>query len=147
MYEHQRQYVHGEAQITVFIEPHPPKLRGLQDVILMWSTCKICGTETTVTPMSSSTWKYSFGKYLELSFWSADLHARAGGCPHDLHRDHLRYFGYKGFGLRVHYDAIDLLEIIVPRMRITWKVDNDLKFRNDVFTKLEHRITKFMLSD
>ncbi|KAK5948704.1 Mitochondrial distribution and morphology protein 12 [Knufia fluminis] len=146
MHEHQRQYVHGEAQITVFIEPFPPKLRGLQDVILMWSTCKICGTETTVAPMSSDTWKYSFGKYLELSFWSADLHARAGGCPHDLHRDHLRYFGYKGFALRVHYDAIDLLEIIVPRMRITWKVDNDLKFRNDVFTKLEHRITRFMVS-
>jgi len=146
MHEHQRQYVHGEAQITVFIEPHPPKLRGLQDVILMWSTCKICGMETTVAPMSTSTWKYSFGKYLELSFWSADLHARAGGCPHDLHRDHLRYFGYKGFALRVHYDAIDLLEIIVPRMQITWKVDNDLKFRNDVFTRLEHRITRFMVS-
>lgn len=146
MHEHQRQYVHGEAQITVFIEPHPPKLRGLQDVVLMWSTCKICGMETTVAPMSTSTWKYSFGKYLELSFWSADLHARAGGCPHDLHRDHLRYFGYKGFALRVHYDAVDLLEIIVPRMQITWKVDNDLKFRNDVFTKLEHRITRFMVS-
>ncbi|EXJ79104.1 1-phosphatidylinositol-3-phosphate 5-kinase [Capronia epimyces CBS 606.96] len=146
MYEHHRQYVHGEAQITVFVQPYPAKMRGFQDVILMWSQCKICGVETTVTPMSSSTWKYSFGKYLELSFWSADLHARAGICPHDLHRDHLRYFGYKDFALRVHYDPIDLLEIIVPRMRITWKVDNDLKFRNEVYTRLEHRITRFMVS-
>ena len=146
MFEHHRQYVHGEAQITVFVQPYPAKMRGLQDVILMWSQCKICGVETTVTPMSSSTWKYSFGKYLELSFWSADLHARAGICPHDLHRDHLRYFGYKDFAIRVHYDPIDLLEIIVPRMRVTWKVDNDLRFRNDVFTKIEHRITRFMSS-
>ena len=146
MFEHHRQYVHGEAQVTVFIQPYGAKMRGLQDVILMWSQCKICGVETTVTPMSSSTWKYSFGKYLELSFWSADLHARAGICPHDLHRDHLRYFGYKDFAIRVHYDPIDLLEIIVPRMRITWKVDNDLRFRNDVFTKIEHRITRFMSS-
>ncbi|KAL2427386.1 1-phosphatidylinositol 3-phosphate 5-kinase fab1 [Exophiala dermatitidis] len=146
MFEHHRQYVHGEAQITVFVQPYPAKMRGFQDVILMWSQCKICGVETTVTPMSSSTWKYSFGKYLELSFWSADLHARAGICPHDLHRDHLRYFGYKDFALRVHYDPIDLLEIIVPRMRVTWKVDNDLKFRNDVYTRLEHRITRFMVS-
>jgi len=146
MYEHHRQYVHGEAQITVFLQPYPAKMRGLQDVILMWSQCKICGVETTVTPMSASTWKYSFGKYLELSFWSADLHARAGICPHDLHRDHLRYFGYKDFALRVHYDPIDLLEIIVPRLRMTWKVDNDLKFRNDVYTRLEHRITRFMVS-
>ena len=146
MFEHHRQYVHGEAQITVFIQPFPAKMRGLQDVILMWSQCKVCGVETTVAPMSSSTWKYSFGKYLELSFWSADLHARAGLCPHDLHRDHLRYFGYKDFAIRVHYDPIDLLEIIVPRMRITWKVDNDLRFRNEVFTKIEHRITRFMSS-
>lgn len=146
MFEHHRQYVHGEARVTVFIQPYPAKMRGLQDVILMWSQCKVCGVETTVTPMSSSTWKYSFGKYLELSFWSADLHARAGICPHDLHRDHLRYFGYKDFAIRVHYDPIDLLEIIVPRMRVTWKVDNDLRFRNDVFTKIEHRITRFMSS-
>lgn len=146
MHEHHRQYVHGEAQVTVFVQPYPAKMRGFQDVILMWSQCKICGVETTVTPMSSSSWKYSFGKYLELSFWSADLHARAGICPHDLHRDHLRYFGYKDFALRVHYDTIDLLEIIVPRMRITWKVDNDLKFKNEVYTRLEHRITRFMVS-
>lgn len=146
MHEHHRQYVHGEAQLTVFVQPYPAKMRGYQDVILMWSQCKICGIETTVTPMSSSSWKYSFGKYLELSFWSSDLHARAGICPHDLHRDHLRYFGYKDFALRVHYDPVDLLEIIVPRMRITWKVDNDLQFRNDVYTRMEHRITRFMVS-
>ncbi|KAJ9503737.1 Mitochondrial distribution and morphology protein 12 [Exophiala xenobiotica] len=146
MHEHHRQYVHGEAQVTVVVQPYPAKMRGFQDVILMWSQCKVCGVETTVTPMSPSSWKYSFGKYLELSFWSADLHARAGICPHDLHRDHLRYFGYKDFALRIHYDPIDLLEIIVPRMRITWKVDNDLRFRNEVYTRLEQRITRFMVS-
>lgn len=146
MFEHHRQYVHGEAQVSVFVHPHPSKMRGMQETILMWSQCKICGNETPVIPMSSGSWKYSFGKYLELSFWSADLHARAGICPHDLHRDHLRYFGYKDFALRFHYDSISLLEIIVPRMRITWKVDNDLRFRNDVYTRIEQRINRFMLS-
>jgi 1-phosphatidylinositol-3-phosphate 5-kinase len=146
MFEHHRQYVHGQAQVSVFVQPYPSKMRGMQDTILMWSQCKVCGNETPVTPMSMSTWKYSFGKYLELSFWSSDLHARAGVCPHDLHRDHLRYFGYKNFALRIHYDSIDLLEIIVPRMRITWKVDNDLKFKNEVFTKIEQRLNKFMVS-
>ncbi|KAL9110519.1 MAG: hypothetical protein Q9227_004877 [Pyrenula ochraceoflavens] len=146
MYEHHRQYVHGGAQVSVFVIPYPSKMRGMQETILMWSQCKICGNETPVIPMSNSTWKYSFGKYLELSFWSADLHARAGICPHDLHRDHLRYFGFNDFALRFHYDSINLLEIIVPRMRITWKVENTLKFRNEVYTKLEHRINRFMLS-
>ncbi|CAD6578632.1 MAG: 1-phosphatidylinositol-3-phosphate 5-kinase [Alectoria sarmentosa] len=146
MFEHHRQYVHGEAQLSVFVERYPCKLRGLQDTILMWSICRICGKETQVMPMSDSTWKYSFGKYLELSFWSSELHARADVCPHDLHRNHLRYFGFKDMALRVHYDPITLLEIIVPRARITWKVDNDLRFKNELFTKIEERLGKFMLS-
>ena len=146
MFEHHRQYVHGEAQLSMFVEQYPCKLRGLQDIILMWSLCRICGNETQVMPMSDSTWKYSFGKYLELSFWSSDLHARADVCPHDLHRNHLRYFGFKDMALRIHYDPITLLEIIVPRARITWKVDNDLRFKNELFIKIEERLGKFMLS-
>lgn len=146
MHEHHRQYVHGEAQVSIFVEPYPCKLRGLQDTILMWSTCRKCSKETQVLPMSESSWKYSFGKYLELSFWSSELHARAGICPHDLHRDHLRYFGFKDMAIRVHYDPITLVEIIAPRARITWKVDNDLRFKNDLFVRIEDRINKFMLS-
>ncbi|KAL8753598.1 MAG: hypothetical protein Q9184_005373, partial [Pyrenodesmia sp. 2 TL-2023] len=146
MFDHHRQYVHGEAQLSVFVERYPCKLRGLQNTILMWSCCRICGKETQVMPMSESTWKYSFGKYLELSFWSKDVRARADICPHDLHRDHLRYFGFKDLALRVHYDPITLLEVIVPRPRITWKVDNDLKFKNDLYLKIEERINRFMNS-
>ena len=146
MLDHHRQYVHGEAQLSVFVERYPCKLRGLQDTILMWSCCRICGKETQVLPMSESTWKYSFGKYLELSFWSSGLHARAGVCPHDLHRNHLRFFGFKDLALRLHYDSINLLEIIVPRVRITWKVENDLRFKNELFTRIEDRLNKYMKS-
>lgn len=146
MFEHHRQYVHGDAQISVFVQPYPPKVRGMQDTVLMWSCCKICGNETQVTPMSENTWKYSFGKYLEVSFWGRNLHARAGVCPHDLQRDHLRYFGFKDLALRIQYDTIHLLEVIVPRPRVTWKVDNDLKLRNEVYLRTEKRLSKFMLS-
>ncbi|OGE58500.1 hypothetical protein PENARI_c001G09213 [Penicillium arizonense] len=146
MFEHHRQYVHGDAQISVLVQPYPSKLPGLQDIVLMWSCCKICGNETQVSPMSENTWKYSFGKYLELSFWGRNLHARAGVCPHDLQRDHIRYFGFKDVALRVQYDPIRLLEIIVPRPRVTWKVDNDLKLRNEVYLRTEQRIKNFMAS-
>ena len=146
MMEHHRQYVHGEAQLSVFVECHPCKLHGLQDTILMWSTCRKCGKETQVIHMSENTWKYSFGKYLELSFWSSALRAQSDICPHDLHRDHLRYFGFREMAIRIQYDAIALLEIIVPRARITWKVDNDLRFKNNVFGKIEERMNKFMYS-
>ncbi|EHK96775.1 putative 1-phosphatidylinositol-3-phosphate 5-kinase fab1 [Glarea lozoyensis 74030] len=146
MSEHHRTYVHGEARITVFVEKSPCKIKGLQDSILMWSYCKVCQKETQVMPMSESTWKYSLGKYLELSFWSSELRLRAGFCPHDIHRDHLRYFGYRNVAVRIHYDPIDVLEIVVPRARITWKVDNDLKLKNDLFTKAEDRWNRFMAS-
>ncbi|KAJ5673020.1 hypothetical protein N7507_002147 [Penicillium longicatenatum] len=146
MFEHHRQYVHGDAQISVLVQPYPSKLRGMQDTVLMWSCCKICGHETQVTPMSENTWKYSFGKYLEVSFWGRNLHARAGVCPHDLQRDHLRYFGFKDLALRIQYDTIHLLEVIVPRPRVTWKVDNDLKLRNEVYLRTERRLSRFMMS-
>ncbi|EEP77471.1 conserved hypothetical protein [Uncinocarpus reesii 1704] len=146
MFDHHQQYVHGDAQVSIFVQSYPSKLRGLQDTILMWSCCKVCSNETPAMPMSESTWKYSFGKYLELAFSSTALHVRAGVCPHDLHRDHLRYFGYKDVALRIHYDPITLLEIIVPRPRVTWKVDKDLRLRNEIFTKAEKRLTKFMNS-
>ena len=146
MFEHHRQYVHGSAQLSVIVEHHPCELRGLQDSILMWSICRICNKNTQVMPMSESTWKYSFGKYLELSFWSTELHPRAGVCPHDLHRDHIRYFGFRDMALRVQHDSINILEIVVPRTRITWKVANDLRFKNEVFSKTEERFNKFMLS-
>lgn len=146
MLDHHRQYVHGEAQLSVFVEPYPCRMRGLEDRILMWSCCRICGKDTQILPMSENSWKYSFGKYLELSFWSSELHARAGVCPHDLHRDHLRYFGYQNLAVRVHYDPITLLEIIVPRARVTWKVENDLRFKNDLFLKIQHRVNRYMVS-
>ena len=146
MIEHHRQYVHGEAQLSVFVERYPCKVRGLQDTILMWSACRKCDSETQVIQMSENTWKYSFGKYLELSFWSSDLRARGDICMHDIHRDHLRYFGFKDAAVRIQYDPINLLEIIVPRARITWKVDNDLRFKNEVFNRIEERSNKFILS-
>jgi 1-phosphatidylinositol-3-phosphate 5-kinase len=146
MSEHHRTYVHGEAQMTVVVEKSPCKIKGSKDTILMWSYCKICKKDTPPLPMSDGTWKYSFAKYLELSFWSSELRVRSGSCSHDLHKDHLRYFGFQNVAVRIHYDPIDLLEIIVPRARITWKVDNDLKLKNELFTRFEDRWNRFMVS-
>ncbi|KAI8963609.1 hypothetical protein F5Y11DRAFT_364944 [Daldinia sp. FL1419] len=151
MLEHHRTYVHGEARITIFIEQDTrTRLRG--DSIMMWSYCKHCNKETSEMEMSRGTWKYSFGKYLELSFWSRgtslvrDEDAGGWNCPHDYHRDHIRYFGLNDKVVRVHYDPIDLLEIIVPRARITWNVGHDLNMKNEIFTNAQERWTRFTTS-
>lgn len=151
MSEHHRTYVHGEARITIFIEQDTRgRLRG--DNIMMWSYCKLCKRETSEMEMSKGTWKYSFGKYLELSFWSRgtrlvkDEDEDGWDCPHDHHRDHITYFGHRDKVIRIHYDPIDLLEIIVPRARITWNVEHDLNMKNEIFTYSQDKWTRFTTS-
>lgn len=146
MVDHSRQYVHGEGQMTVVVQKHPPKLKGLYQAILMWSACRVCGTETQAIPMSEWTWKYSFAKYLELTFWSTQLRSRVGSCPHDIHKQYARYFGYNNVALRIQYDPVTMYEVIVPRPNITWKVDKDLKLKNEQFLKIEERLDCFMAS-
>jgi 1-phosphatidylinositol-3-phosphate 5-kinase len=146
MFNHHRQYVHGEGQMSVIVTKCPPRMRGMQNTILMWSCCRVCGQETQVIPMSENTWKYSFGKYLELTFWSTDLHPRAHACPHDIHKNHVRYFGFNNVAVRIQWDPVELHEIIVPRATITWKVDSDLELKNDQYQKFKGRLDRFMAS-
>ncbi|KAG6068694.1 hypothetical protein E4U32_008015 [Claviceps aff. humidiphila group G2b] len=148
--DHHRTYVHDEHRITVFVEhiANPPLRRpGLGDGITMWTYCKLCKKESEEVAMSDATFKYSFGKYLELLYWGRGLRIKnIEDCPHDQHRDHVRYFSVRDSRVRIHWDPIDLLEIVVPRARITWKVANDLKLKNELYTKMEERWAKFMTS-
>lgn len=150
MMGHHRTYVHDKSRITVFVEPlASPSSRApeLGDGITMWTYCKLCKKDSEETAMSESTFKYSFGKYLELLYWGRGLRMKDSvQCPHDHHKDHVRYFSLGNSRVRVHWDPIDLLEIVVPRARITWKVGNDLKLKNEIYTKLEERWIKFMNS-
>lgn len=152
MWQHHRTYVHEDARITVVIEkdaslPSGATLTSMDDDIYMWNYCKACKKDIGVMVMSDSSWKYSFGKYLELSFWGKNLHLHPGsGCTHDHQKEHIRYFNFRGNTIRIHWDPIDLLEIIVPRARITWKVEHDLKLKNDIFSKCEERWTRFITS-
>ncbi|PFH62644.1 hypothetical protein XA68_12718 [Ophiocordyceps unilateralis] len=150
MLEHHRTYVHDQYRITVFVErmaTSGPRRPDLGDGITMWTYCKLCKKDSRETAMSDATFKYSFGKYLELLYWGRGLRMKnISGCPHDHSSDHVRYFCLGDSRIRIHWDPIDLLEIVVPRARITWKVVNDLKLKNEIFTKMEERWSKFMAS-
>ncbi|KXT04426.1 hypothetical protein AC578_3596 [Pseudocercospora eumusae] len=143
MFDHHRQYVHGYGQLSVSLSRQPAKMQGYDSIILMWSTCRLCRQETTVTQMSDHTWKYSFAKYLELSFWSSKLHPRAGLCKHDIHRDFVRCFGLKDIVIRLQYDPVDIYDVVVPRERVTWKVEADLTVKNEQYTHFEQRLEAF----
>lgn len=146
MLDHHRQYVHGDGQVSIYVQRYPSRYKGMENTILMWSQCRKCRHETPPTSMSANTWKYSFGKYLELSFWAIPLKPRNSLCDHDLHHDHIRYFGFKGLAIRIQYDKINIVEIAVPRTTITWIVEKDLLLKNSQYAKAEERIVRFMAS-
>lgn len=143
MYDHHRQYVHGYGTVSISVQRQTAKMRGYPRTILMWATCRICKQETTVTPMSNNTWRYSFAKYLELSFWSSPLQPRAGVCEHDIHKDFLRCFGVDDLVVRVQYDPVEIYDVVVPRATVTWRVESDLTVKNEQFSHFISRLNAF----
>ncbi|KAI9726934.1 MAG: 1-phosphatidylinositol-3-phosphate 5-kinase [Chrysothrix sp. TS-e1954] len=146
MIDHHRQYVHGDGQISIYLAKHQSKIRDMENTILMWSRCNLCGEETPVIPMSRKTWKYSFAKYLETSFWSTSMKPRAGLCPHDVHTSHTRFFGFEGKAVRLTYEKINLIDVIVPRSTVSWKVEKDVTTKNQEFRRIENQLLRFLHS-
>jgi 1-phosphatidylinositol-3-phosphate 5-kinase len=140
---HYRSYVHGQARINVMIENFECPQPGMADIILMWSYCKRCNNPTPVVPMSQNTWNYSFGKFLELSLYQTDVQCRADICPHDIARDHVRYFGFKNLAVRFQYDEIDLLEVAPPPMKLVMFTKVHSKLREDQYQNYRTKITSF----
>ena len=61
-------------------------------------------------------WNYSFGKFLELFFYSTQP-LFCHPCSH-LMRDHVHCFCYKQMMVQIEYDAISILEVVVPPFSI-----------------------------
>ncbi|ORY87858.1 hypothetical protein BCR37DRAFT_342278 [Protomyces lactucae-debilis] len=141
--DHHRSYVHAEARVTVVTEPFPCHLPGMQDTILMWSYCKQCKITSPLVPMSDNSWAYSFGKYLELTFYDKDLCVRIEDCPHNLCRDHVRYFGFRDMAVRFDYDPIEIMALSVPQPRIDWKPEGFIRLKNEEFKSLQFKISVF----
>lgn len=144
--DHRRRYVHGRAMITVSILDQPSKLSGSDDQILMWNCCKLCGRGTPTISMSDDTWKYSFGQYLQLGFRCRKLYTDHLHCSHDLHRDYLRYFGYKGLAVEFNHEPLDLFGVAVPGTRVFWDVEKDLVLRNNLYAAAASQIDQFFKS-
>lgn len=133
--DHYRSYVHGDGRLIVSIEQLPCRIPGLQHVILLWSTCKVCGHTTPVIPMSDATWKMSFGKFLELCFLSIPLDVLFEECEHSF-KDRIKYFGLHDLAVKVDYNQIDLLELIVPGDKVHWRPEVDVNIKQDVYNNV-----------
>ncbi|VEU22138.1 DEKNAAC103110 [Brettanomyces naardenensis] len=131
--EHYRTYVHGSGKVDVVLEESPQPTQGREDIILAWSLCKICQSKTAVLPLSGNAWKYSFGKYLELSFWCRGTKVKGSNCDHDFYRDQMHYFGFQGMALRIEYSEIETLGLIPPKFRVFWAPKYEIKIKLETY--------------
>lgn len=155
MMKHFRTYTHGNGQVVVRVDSLNCPVQGMEDRILMWSLCRICKESTPFISMSENSWKYSFGKYLELTFYHTKLGCRPpNDCKHDVLREHTRYFSFRNLAVSFTYTEIDLYEVAGPPMHRVPKsstiarlkmLDFDLlrKQINDFYNSLESRILNF----
>lgn len=144
--EHSRNYVHGTGSISATIIDYPCPLPGMQESILMWSTCKICNNSTPILPMSDASWKYSLGKFFEIYFWSSELHVKDNICSHDMFRDHVRYFGWHNMVVKCVYERVDLYKVSVPPPQITWDSKREIKLKAQCYSNMLQKISRFFNS-
>lgn len=145
--DHYRSYVHGNGKVDVVIEQFQSRLPPLKNILLTWSYCKKCGTSTPILQMSEKTWNYSFGKYLELLFWSSNGGMTGiGNCTHDFAKDHVKYFGYNDLMVRMEYSSIEIHELITPRSKIIWKPNIDIKLKVELYYQILEKINNFYSS-
>lgn len=187
---HQTNFIHGQLQASIRIhhpcpgegavalpsngptpsnknvqeeEPDPTLEPGNEDLILMQGYCPLCEGHTRKTAMSEDGWRLSFGKYLELCFYSPGvvaeylIHGPSGlrlPCAHDMHLDHTRFFFYRGFRIDFSLRRINVYEAIPPSLCLTpdsqaqWKVLEEeyctiLKRSDTFFQSVRNRINAF----
>ncbi|RIA92962.1 hypothetical protein C1645_763745 [Glomus cerebriforme] len=138
---HSHSFCHGNARITVAIEKY--RQENTDNSISMWSYCKKCGKATQNTQMSEDTWKYSFGKYLELSFYQTELTSRIENCTHTIFQDHIWYFSLKNLAVKFEYEPIELFEVYVPPMHLYTKPEVHIKLKNHDLDTIRHKITNY----
>lgn len=147
MKEHTRNYAHGNGIVVVTVGDLPCTLPGMQDSILMWSTCNICNTSTPILPMSDSTWKYSVGKYLELIFWSTKMNIKNKSiCNHDRFKDYTQYFGWHNLSVKFEYKTISLYTICVPSQQVEWDPDREMKNKITAYYSIQAQINNYFQS-
>ena len=93
--------------------------------------------------MSEETWKYSLGKYLELSFYHLNISSRNHDCDHDIFKDFTRFFAFGDYTIRMHNDPIKIYEISTPLMRR--KADSEVMTRMRISeqNEIQNQITEF----
>ncbi|CAJ0854781.1 8398_t:CDS:10 [Entrophospora sp. SA101] len=147
MFLHYQSFCHGNSRITVHLMEY--KNLGHHDVhefencILTWSYCKKCEKPTPVKKMSDDAWKYSFGKYLELSFYQTELESCNENCQHDVFKDQEKCFAFNNLAIKFEYEAIKLMEVHAPPKHLYYKPEVHIRLKNQDLDTIRNKITSY----
>ncbi|GMG40009.1 unnamed protein product [Ambrosiozyma monospora] len=110
---------------------------------MSWSYCRICHNTTPALPLSDNAWKYSFGKYLELSFWCRGMRVKGATCEHDFYRDQIHYFSFQHLAVRVEYTDIETLQLVPPKFQLFWQPEYDIKIKIETYHSVLVKAAEF----
>ncbi|ODO05657.1 hypothetical protein I350_04716 [Cryptococcus amylolentus CBS 6273] len=121
--------VHGERRLQIVLDQFPCPSPGHEDQIITWSYCRQCTTPSPTTILREETWKMSWGAYLEHCFYPPKTPA-GFSCPHDAHRDQIRYFAHRNLAVRIHNEQIDIFEPVRPSISLQVKAETKVALKN-----------------
>lgn len=88
----------------------------LNDQIYVWQQCKVCKMSShQVVPLAEESWRYSFGKYLENTFYGES--PKCSACKSSIWRDYMKYFYYNDTMVIFEYESITLMDVVVPSLK------------------------------
>ncbi|KAJ2737164.1 Mitochondrial distribution and morphology protein 12 [Coemansia sp. BCRC 34962] len=146
MYEHRRSYIHHLGKIDVTMDEYPCPIERMSEEILMWGECRLCHKHTPVTRMSDESWRYSFGKYLETTFYNDTLAPRACVCPHDIHRDYVRCFTLRNMVVKFEYSAFRIWSIATPTTPLYFNMEVSIRLKEEEARELRKRLDDYYAS-
>ncbi|KAJ2100997.1 Mitochondrial distribution and morphology protein 12 [Coemansia sp. S100] len=146
MYEHRRSYIHHHGKIDVTMDEYPCPIERMSEEILMWGECRLCHKSTPVTRMSDESWRYSFGKYLETTFYNDTLAPRACICPHDIHRDYVRCFTLRNMVVKFEYSSFPIWSIATPTTPLYFNMEVSIRLKEEEARELRKRLDDYYAS-
>ncbi|EGW33263.1 uncharacterized protein SPAPADRAFT_50162 [Spathaspora passalidarum NRRL Y-27907] len=149
---HYKTYVHGNAKIDLILERFDHLVQGDnyqgKDRRVMWSYCRICNYATPIVAMSDETYYLSIGKFFELNFYGTGVGVgdATSGCDHEYFQNYVKCFAYNELVIRMEYSNIDNYEIMVPKKRLEFIPDIDVKLKLNAYNSINSKSKKFFES-
>lgn len=145
MLHHFQVLVHGETRLQIAMDQFPCPSPGHDDKVMTWSYCKICKAASPTSIIKEDTWRFSFAKYLEHSFYPSE--AKGGfSCPHDIYRDQIRYFGIHHLAIRIHNEPVAIYDVVRPTLRLQFRDETRVTLKNQEYEAIHAKTKAFFES-